>query len=286
MLKIILLLLVSVQNLNALLCYSKGSFYFSRHTFNWNDFSSILFNIKNEVIANNSICNVRITIDYNGDRNNYVVIKFGSPTHQHNTNIEFGSTIFFHKNDILSIVSYFDYSCSSGDFCDRIFLNNWAKRLLNSNDNSLHTSFTSLWKTSHSSTSICNAKQATNECTSHLCFNVYDELKNFTYGKAQCKDKSSTNPVYIHIKTFGENSNDYQCIKNHCTGEVSYNSTLDKMHAWQSINNVIMMNSTELNEIIFIRAISIVGVLLFIGGVAYCIQIRKYRKGYRLATIA
>ncbi|CAF5114683.1 unnamed protein product, partial [Rotaria magnacalcarata] len=100
------------------------------------------------------------------------------------------------------------------------------------------------------------------------------------------KDKSSTNPVYIHIKTFGENSNDYQCIKNHCTGEVLYDFALEKTYGWQSMNNVMMMNSTELNEIIFIRAISIVGVLLLIGGVAYCIQIRKYSKGYRLATIA
>ncbi|CAF2476026.1 unnamed protein product [Rotaria sp. Silwood2] len=282
----IFLLIISVQNLYALLCYSNGSFYFSRNAFNWNNFSSILLNIENPVISDSSLCHVRITVDYNNHENNYVIIQFGSPIYHYNTHIEFGSTINFNKNEIQSIISYLDYTCLSGNFCDKNFLNYWAKQLLNANNNSLHTSFISLWKNSSSTSNICNSKRVTNECTSYLCFTIYDELKNLSYGKSQCNDKLSTNPVHIHIKTRGEYSNDYQCIKNHCTNRVIYNSILEKFYTEKSIINEMQKNSNELHKTIFIRAITIIGILLVIGCIAYYIQTQEYRQGYRLAIIA
>ncbi|CAF5108248.1 unnamed protein product [Rotaria sp. Silwood1] len=285
MLKIFLLVVVCIQNLHALLCYSNGSFYFSRNTFNWKNFSSILLNIENHIISHRSLCHVRITVDYNNEKNNYVIIQFDSSPNHHNTHIEFGSTINFYKNEIQSIISYLDYTCLSEDFCDKNFLNNWPKQILNANDNPLHTGFISLWKNSSSTTNICNSKRLTNQCTSYLCFTIYDELKNLSYGKSQCNDKLSTNPVYINIKTYEENSIDYQCIKNHCTNQVIYNSMLEKIHKEKSIINEIQKNSNELHETIFIRTITIVGILLVIGCIAYYIQTREYRQGYRLATI-
>ncbi|CAF0772227.1 unnamed protein product [Rotaria sordida] len=282
----VLLLFISIQNLHALICHSNGSFYFSRNEFNWNNFSSILLNIENQIISNSSYCHVRITVDYNSNENNYVIIKFNSPINHYKTNIEFGSTINFYKNEIQSIISYLDYTCLSENFCDKNFLNKWAKQLLDTNNNSLHTSFISLWKNSSSTSDICNSKQIINQCESYLCFIIYDELKNLSYGKSQCNDKLSTNPVYIHIKTHGEYSNDYQCIKNHCTNQVKYNSILEKNHTEKIIINKIQKNLDELHKIIFIRTITIVGILLFIGCIAYYIQTREYRQGYRLATIA
>lgn len=281
----ILLLFVSVQNLYGLMCHSNGSFYFSRNTFNWNNISSTLFNIKNEFTTKNSVCHVRIAVDYNNVKNNYVIIKFDSQTNLNITHIEFGSTINLKKNEVQSVTSYLDYSCSSGNFCDRIFLNDWAKQLLSSNDNPLHSSFTSAWNKSSITPNACNSKQPKIECTSYLCFTIYEELKSLSYGKFQCIDESSTNPVSISIKTRGDNVNDYHCIKNHCTGEVLYDSIFGRNILDKSMING-MENLHKFNTLILIQTSIIVGVLLFIGCIAYYFQSRKFKQGYRLAANA
>jgi len=193
------------------------------------------------------------------------------------TNIKFGSTINVFQNQIQSIISYLDYTCSSGNLCDKIFLKKWAKQLLNASNNSLHNSFITLWKDSNP----CQFKIKTNYCESYLCFIISNELKNLSYGKFQCEDKLSTNPVNIHIKINTENTHhEYQCMKNHCTGELVYDSMLKK-------------NSTELlrinqkkNQLNFKRIIIIIGILLIIGCIAYYIQCRKYKQGYKLTINA
>lgn len=284
MLKILLILLVSVQHLYALFCYSNGTFYFSRDTFHWNNFSSILLNINKQTLSTNLFCHVRIIVDYDNDSDNYVTIQFGLPINYTNPHIEFGSTLNFYKNDVESVVSYLDYSCLSGNFCDKIFLNNWAKNLLYSKDNPFHTSFISLWNSTSNTPNECNAKKVTKSCLSYLCFIIYDELKNLSYGKSQCKDTSSTKPVHINVKTHGENSIHYQCIKNHCTEEAMFHSVSEKNFTDQLTDFEMEKNLRELHEVIFLRTVAIVGSLLFIGCVAYYILCQQNKQGYRLAA--
>jgi len=269
----ILILICIPSNLHGLNCYSNKSFYFSINEFNWNNFSIILDNNNHQIITNTSSCHVKITVDYN---HNNVFIKFHPIKNSSITYIEFGSIINFFQNQIQSIISYLDYTCSSGNLCDKIFLINWAKQLLNSSDNSLHNNFISLWDNSN----ICQKKLKTNYCESHLCFTIYNELKNLSYGKSQCEDKFSTNPININIKINSGNTNhQYQCMKNHCTRELIYNLTLEN-------NSTKKLDINNKNEIIFKQTIIIVGVLLFIGSIAYYIQCRKYKQGYRLTRNA
>ncbi len=270
-----ILILISIpSNLHGLNCYSNKIFYYSKSEFNWNNFSILLNNINDEIISNTLSCHVRITNDYN---NNNVIIQFHPIINSSIKNIEFGSTINFYQNQIQSIISYLDYTCSSGNLCDKIFVQKWAKQLLNASDNSLHNSFISLWD---DNLNICQKKVKTNYCESYLCFTIYNELKNLSYGKFQCEDKLSTNPININIKINSGNINhQYQCMKNHCTSELFYNLTLDKNFTKILINN-------NNNEIDFKRIIIIVGILLFIGSIAYFIQCRKYKQEYRLTRNA
>lgn len=249
------LILVYIKNLYGLICYSDGSFNYSRNEFH-------MINFENRIQSTYSSCHVRITIDYN---TNNVNILF-NPSRNHSI-IEFGSRINLIKNQIQSIISYFDYTCLNENLCEKIFLEKWAKQLLNSSENSLHKSFILSLKDSN----ICPSDQ----CESYLCFMIYDELKSFSY----CNHKSSSIPINIHIKTSGDYSSNYQCKKNHCTNELVYNSRLEKNSTKLSIKNI-----HHEYEVIFRRTIIIVGILLFIGSIAYYIQCKKYRQGYRLTV--
>ncbi|UJR32759.1 hypothetical protein I4U23_020218 [Adineta vaga] len=279
---ILLLFLVSIQNLHGHLCYSNHTLYFSQNNFSWNNFSTYFQSLSTIEQSSSSPCHVRITIDYNSIHNRYVTIKFGAPIIYNHTHIEFGSQINFIQKNIQSIVSYLDYTCLYEDLCEKKFLNKWANILLNSRNNSLHTSFLPLWNKSNSIQSKCEQHKVTNTCASYLCFMIYDELKNLSYGKYQCEDLSVTNPVKIHIKTNSENRmNDYQCMKNLCTKEIQYNLTLES----DEYNELMMKKQIReyTNKLILQRAIFIVAILVIIACIAYWVQCRKYRQqGYRL----
>ncbi len=68
-------------------------------------------------------------------------------------------------------------------------------------------------------------------------------------------------------------------MKNLCTKQVVYNLTLDKDYT-NDLRNY--QNEDKTNELILFRTVTIVGILLIIGCIAYCIQYRNYRQGYRL----
>ncbi|CAF1044677.1 unnamed protein product [Adineta ricciae] len=275
----LLLFLVYTQVVHGHLCYSNSTFYYSQKNFFWNNFTNYLRPVPTVQQSLSTPCHVRISVDYNSMHNRSIIIKFGSPIIYNHTHIEFGSQIEFLPNNHQSIVSYLDYTCLSDDLCERKFLDYWPKLLLNNRNNSLHTSFLPLWDKSNSNTSKCQADRVTNTCASYLCFMIYDELKNLSYGKFHCNELSSTNPVLIHVKTYsGSRTNDYQCTKNLCTQELSYNLTL------QPDYDELMMKRIrdETNKLIFQRAALIVSVLVIIACIACWIQCRNYRRGYRL----
>lgn len=273
LINLMIIFLICLPNLHALNCYSNGRFYFSREDFHW---ENIFNHINHSIISNVSTCHVRITVDYNNKKNHYVIIKFQPIETYSTTNIEFGSTINFHSNNIQTIISYLDYQCSSGNLCDKYFLKYWPKEYLDTLNNSLHRNLLSTWKNSMQ----CEEKFRTNYCESYLCFTIYNELKNLSYGKFQCKDPSTTNPVNIHIKTnSGNYHHEYQCKKNHCTGELVYNSLIEKNSTGKFRTP---RNDYSINEMIFKRAMIITGILMFIGLIAYYIQCRKYKQGYKL----
>ena len=278
MLYAILLLLVPIPSLHGRLCYSNSTFNFSRNDFHWNNFSAV---IQPKQVATSSPCHVRIAVDYNSVNKQYVVIRFGSPMDHNLTHIEFGSTVKFAQNDIRSIVSYLDYTCLSEDLCDKAFLQKWPKLLLSASNNSLHNSFIPLWQNSASSPRKCQAERVTNVCSSYVCFMVYEELKSLSYGKSRCEYLSSTNPVSIQIRTDnGKRVNDYRCAKNVCTQNIQYNSSSPTDDADELMMAQKIRENTQ--TLILQRAAGIVALLVIIGCIAYYVQNRKYRQGYRL----
>lgn len=270
------LLLLSLPSLHTLHCYSPGLFHISPSTdFPWTNFTHYINNTR--ILTNVSSCHVRITVDYPSRKSRSILIEFHPKENHSSTTIEFGSMIHFvSSSNPPNLISYLDYRCSSGHFCDQDFLNTWPKEFLNHRDNHLHRTLLSAWKSSE----ICQEKFRTDYCESYLCFNIYNELKNLTYGPTQCHDLLSTHPINIHIQTkSGKFIQEYQCRKNHCTGEIFYQSLM--------LNNSIghlrrIKDQTLMNLFISYRAWIIVGCLLFIGVIAYTIQCRKYRQGYRL----
>ena len=267
-------LLISFPYLHHTLdCYSPGLFHFSRLNFHWTNFSSL---INDRIISNRSSCHLRITVDYQERKNRYVTLEFLPEDHLKSTLIEFGSIIQFYPHDIQTLISYFDYRCSSGNLCDQNFLQTWPKIFLNNRDNSLHQHLLSAWKFPHQ----CEQKFPTNYCESYLCFHLYNELKNLTYGPDQCEDLHSTHPVHIHIKTkSGQITQEYQCRKNHCTGEIFYPSLMQN-NSMEYLRKIKDQN--QWNIFISHRGLIIITSLILIGIIAYLIQCRKYRQGYRL----
>lgn len=274
----VLLLLVPIASVHGRLCYSNSTFNFAHNDFHWTNFSAV---IQAKQVATSSPCRVRVAVDYTGVKKPFVTVTFGSPVEHNRTHIGFGSTLQFIENNIRSIVSYVDYTCLSPDLCDKLFLEQWPRLLLNASNNSLHNSFLPLWKNSADSPSKCQAERVTNVCSSYVCFMLYEELKNLSYGRSQCNELTSTNPVSIHIRTdTGKRVNDYRCAKNVCTREIQYNSSVPTDDADELMMARRIREQTQ--TLIFQRATGIVAVLVIIGCVAYYIQCRKYRQGYRL----
>lgn len=241
-----LIFLISISNIFGHNCYSNQTLNQS----NWMNF-------------NPENCHLQITIDYQ----NNILIKLYPIINSSDSNIKFSSIINFHDNNIQSITSTIDYICLSEKLCD---IKKWIEKIP---ENFLHNNLISLWNNSN----ICQKKSKTNFCESYLCFLIYNELQHF-----QCHERFLPNSINIYIKTISGNIiNEYQCTKNHCTGEVLYNLNRKK----NSAEN-FLINPNQKKQLDFKRFILIIGILLFIGSIAYYIQCRKYNQGYKLTINA
>ncbi|CAF3407297.1 unnamed protein product [Rotaria sp. Silwood1] len=145
------------------------------------------------------VCHVTIIIDYNIQGEDYVNVTYGELVSDICDYMEFGTT-FTLKDDQQSIVSYIDYICSSHHFCEYTFVNQWAKQLLGTDYNPLHTSITHLLSDS-SESSKCYWNSATSDCASYMCFALYDELKDIPLSNDSCLENHSSGSIYIYVKT-------------------------------------------------------------------------------------
>ncbi|CAF0903768.1 unnamed protein product [Rotaria sordida] len=226
----VLLFLVFVHGLNGLSCVdSIHSFRVPRKNFEWNTFTSdtIEANFQSQSGDDNSVCHVTIIVEYNIQGDDYVNITYDEPASDTCDYMEFGTT-FTLENDQQSMVSYIDYVCSSHDFCEHTFVKQWVKRLLGTDDNSLHTAITYLLSNSSESTK-CYWKHATSDCASHMCFALYDELKNIPLNNGSCLENRSLGSIYIYVKIKQIESVhslpiefEYKCKKNKFTQELFY----------------------------------------------------------------
>ncbi|CAF3086182.1 unnamed protein product [Rotaria sp. Silwood2] len=233
MFSILLFLILFVHGLNGLSCVdSRHSFRLSRKNFDWNIIKSDATetNFQPESWGNDSVCRVTIIVDYNVEGDDHVNVTYGEAVSDTCDYMEFGTT-FTLQNDQQSMVSYIDYVCSSNHFCEHTFVNQWVKQLLGTDYNPLHTSITHLLSNSSESTR-CYWKNVTSDCASHMCFALYDELKNIPLNNGSCLENRSSGSIYIYVKTklieSAQNSPiefEYNCMKNKFTQELSYDIT-------------------------------------------------------------
>lgn len=271
------LILITVKPYQGLHCYSNGTYVFSRNEFQWKNFSSLLANLYNPTASNLASCHVRLTVNYNHMKTNYLTLQFLPLLNYSQANVEFGTKINFNSKQKQIIRSYFDYRCSSGNLCDKTFLNKWPKQILNSTDNLFHRNILNLWNNSQ----ICHETIRTDSCESYLCFTIYNELKNLTYGKYQCEDQLTTSPINISVETYSHKVyQHYQCKKNHCTGKIIYDSIIDKNQT-NYLNNM-KLNRKRIDRYILRQVLIIIAILALIGSIAYYIQWRSTHQGYRL----
>ena len=281
MLALVLLLLLSIEHLHSLMCQRNQSISLTRNELNWNNLSDLVSNT-------DSICRVQLTVNYNSTNQDFAQLKFGGlPRNETYPRVEFGTTIQFSNQQIRSMVTSLDYSCSSGELCDRTFLTQQAIPLLRTSDQPLHTNLLALWKNSSSTPYICDAKKRTDHCLSYVCFVIYEELKRLSSGKSRCFDQ-----VHIHVRTVSVNSagaafaNDYRCTKNECTGQATFDSITNFNSISHSRGHQKRSPTALLHRLILQRALIIVGILLLIACIACYAQCRIYRQGYRLTTTA
>lgn len=229
----ILLFLALVHSLDGLYCVdSLHSFRISRKDFDWQIMTSHVVdtNYQQEPRDDDSACRVTISVDYNVHGEDYVSVTYGGIINDTCDYMEFGTTLTS-EHSHQSIVSYIDYACSSRHFCEQAFVTDWMKQLLGTDHNPLNTAINYLM-TDSTESAICNWKTATSECASHMCFALYDELKNVPLKNAACSNGRSSGSTYIYVKTkfIGSAKGspielDYKCKKNKFTQEVSYDFT-------------------------------------------------------------
>ncbi|CAF1227048.1 unnamed protein product [Rotaria magnacalcarata] len=213
-----------------------------RKNFDWNTFTShtIEANFQSKLWDDDSACRVTVSVEYNVKGDDYVNVIYGEAVNDTCEYMTF-ETSFTSENDQQSMVSYIDYVCSSNNFCEHTFVRQWVKQLLGTENNPLHTAITYILSNSSELTK-CNWKHATPECASHLCFALYDELKNVPLKNDSCLANRSSGSVYIYVNTKLIDSIqsspielDYKCMKNRFTQELFY----------EFINHQHLSESTE-----------------------------------------
>ncbi|CAF3978963.1 unnamed protein product [Rotaria magnacalcarata] len=168
-----------------------------RKNFDWNTFTShtIEANFQSKLWDDDSACRVTVSVEYNVKGDDYVNVIYGEAVNDTCEYMTF-ETSFTSENDQQSMVSYIDYVCSSNNFCEHTFVRQWVKQLLGTENNPLHTAITYILSNSSELTK-CNWKHATPECASHLCFALYDELKNVPLKNDSCLANRSSGTEYL-----------------------------------------------------------------------------------------
>lgn len=243
-------LLISIENLFASRhCLINETFYLTKNQTN------IYFDIS-------SNCHIQLIINYD----NNIQMKFYPIKNLSNISMRFYSTIEFFNNKEI-ITSTIDYICLEENLCD---INKYIQRIY---ENNLNKNLISIWNNSN----ICQKKSKTDFCESYLCFFIYNELQNF-----RCHKQFLTNTIEMNIKTKTDNIiHEYHCRKNHCKGEVLYN--LNNQNNSTDISKIKPMKRNYLD---WKKILITIGILLFIGSIAYYIQCRKYNQGYKLTVNA
>ena len=286
-----LLEILAFSYIHCLICYPNQSFSFTSTQLNWSNLSDIIPKtlLSNQTVSKSS-CHVRLTVDSKKSNTEYGRVTFDSSTSNvSNTSIEFGTTLTFVGNKIQSMVSYLDYRCSSKNSCERQFLLKRVIPLLRTFEQPLHNNLLALWKNSSSTPFVCDPRVRQAKCLSYICFVTYNDLKHLSQDKSSCPaDLALAVPIQIFVRTLANNpgrstiEHEYRCAKNECTGQIFFNSKNQSDFTGSALTNR-NRNAffTQSNEIILKQVVAIVSILLIIASIAYVIQYRKYRQGYR-----
>jgi hypothetical protein len=197
---ILLIILLHFHNGHGLDCIANSSLKISRSNLTLNSKPVILHKLSNKTIrsfSKNSLCHVRIYIDYNqtdGD----VIIEFGLNTN-HTAGYLSIETWFPLVKGNDSIRSYVDHVCSLDDLCDRIFVETWINSLANIKHEPLQNKLIYLLASKiHSGK--CDVAGILTQCSSGMCVVKYNANIRMTTNGTGCIDNVSSTATELYVK--------------------------------------------------------------------------------------
>jgi len=167
---LLLLLLVLPYNVNALLCVAK-----EKYTNNIGNFTNALYELANKTVNNTVIEKCMIIIDLYPKMRKMEIDYFGDDiTDELPDSISLFTQFLFSTSADLT-VSTLTYVCSSDDYCDRTYLENWSQWLFNINfiqyQNDIKDFFRINDNDDYPSNSCYNMTKI-EECSTSICYSL------------------------------------------------------------------------------------------------------------------
>jgi hypothetical protein len=224
---ILLLLLLSLYNVNGLLCVDHG-----KHEIDINKFPEELFKFANTTVNNTLVGRCCVSIEPNFQSQQMVILYHGNNMlDELCVSINIRTEIFFSSVRLHSNTS-FTYVCSSNDYCDREYVEYWSKWLFKISLTQLKNNTQEMFKTSDNGdyeSSMCYNMNKNENCSSHICYALYDNDKTI----AKCAQQREI--PYAMIRLPQASSAVLQLLK---TVVVIIDTTIDKIPIPDSGNSL------------------------------------------------
>jgi hypothetical protein len=193
-------MLMHLQDAASLRCIGNSSLEFMRSQFTASNDSLKLRKLANRVMYPSvkiNVCHVTLHIDYNQINGN-ITIEFGEATNH--TGSYLGIEVWYplvKEKD--SVVAYIDYVCSSKNFCDQIFVNEWIHWLANIKHEPLQDKLIYLLPTSIQ-LEKCDVAGELAECSNGICAVQGNKMLSNITVSTGCVANASTLTSILYVK--------------------------------------------------------------------------------------
>ncbi|UJR20164.1 hypothetical protein I4U23_023296 [Adineta vaga] len=226
---ILLLILISLQNICSLLCITNSSLEISRTELLSTHNSSTFQQLYNKTIFSykkNSVCHVTIYIEYNIANSN-ITIDFGETTNLTENYISF-ETWFPLTKEHNPVTSTIDFTCSTNNLCDRMFIEKWIHWLAKIKHEIIQMNLIYLLTFGNHS-SRCDIAGKSTDCSSGICIAEYTAMRNYSVLGAGCIDDLDLNTIDLSMKmesidfrSIEYKTVQYICTRDNCNDESTF----------------------------------------------------------------
>lgn len=172
---LLLLLLVLPYNVNGLLCLAKG-----KYTNNIGNFTNALYELANKTVNNTLIKKCMIIIELYPKMRKMVINYFGDNITDELPDSISLFTLFFFSTSADLTASTLTYVCSSNDYCDRTYVENWSQWLFNINFIEYQNDIKEFFRTNDNDnypSNTCYNMTKIEECSTSICYSLNNKGK-------------------------------------------------------------------------------------------------------------